>query len=205
MAFREVQFPRCIRFGVIGGPGFSTDVVTVLSGQEKRNANWSKMRHAWECAYAVKSQTDFEAVRAFFLSVQGRKDGFRFRDWADYTVSEAQGVVAGLTSTTFQLRKQYVSGDVTTLRDIQKPIAQGLVLRDLGTPLVLTTDYTLDATTGIVTTTAPRTAGNLTWSGEFDVPARFDVDELRATIVNRNTESGLLLEWTSVPIVEIRL
>ena len=45
MAFREIQFPTKISFGAIGGPGFSTDVVTVRSGREKRNANDESRDH----------------------------------------------------------------------------------------------------------------------------------------------------------------
>lgn len=41
----------------------------------------------------------------------------------------------------------------------------------------------------------------LTWSGEFDVPCRFDTDELRAEIVG----PGPILRWDGIPIVEIRV
>lgn len=47
----------------------------------------------------------------------------------------------------------------------------------------------------------PQIAEALTWSGEFDVPCRFDTDELRAEIVGR----GPILRWDSIPIVEVRL
>ena len=63
---------------------------------------------------------------------------------------------------------------------------------------------TLNTATGIVTTTAPRTAGNLTWLGEFDTPARFDVDQLRGTIQSKNA-SGFLIAWDGIPVVELRL
>lgn len=204
MAFREVQFPTKISFGAIGGPGFNTDVVTVRSGHEKRNANWSEMRHAWEVSQALKTEPDFKAIRAFFLSVRGRHVGFRFKDWADYLATISEGVVEGIDTTHFQLQKQYVSSDVTTLREITKPIASGFVLKASGVTLTLTSDYTLSTTTGIVTTTAPRTASTLTWSGSFDVPARFNVDELRASIVNRKPNGDLLLAWDSIPILETR-
>ena len=204
MAFREVQFPACLSFGAMGGPAFSTEIVTVMSGHERRNANWSEMRHSWDVAQAVQTEDDHKLIRAFFLSVGGRKDGFRFRDPFDHVVAAGEGVVDGLTSMTFQLQKRYVSDDVTTLRDIVKPVAAGFALFDGVTPLVLTTDYTLSTVTGIVTTTAPRTAGNLTWGGEFDTPARFDVDQLRGTIQSKNA-SGLLIAWDSIPIVELRL
>lgn len=47
----------------------------------------------------------------------------------------------------------------------------------------------------------PQATEALTWSGQFDVPCRFDTDELRAQIVG----PGPVLRWDSIPIVEIRL
>jgi uncharacterized protein (TIGR02217 family) len=205
MAFRERLFPKGVSFGAIGGPGFNTGVITLRSGRERRNANWSEMRHSWEVSQAVKTEEQFKAVRAFFLSVGGQRDGFLFMDWADYKVAITEGVVEGIDGTHFQLQKQYVSFDITTLREINKPVAAKFSLRNSGIPLVLTSDYTLDATTGIVTTMTTRTAANLTWSGEFYVPARFGTDDLKTTIINRNPSNGLLMAWDSVPIVELRL
>lgn len=44
----------------------------------------------------------------------------------------------------------------------------------------------------------------LTWTGEFDVPARFDVDDMKIQIINRSGEK-LLEAWDAIPIVEIRI
>lgn len=208
MAFIETpRFPERIAYGALGGPGFNTTVVATASGRESRNANWQYPRHAWDVSQGLNSQADFETLRAFFLAVgQGKRNGWRFKDWADYTAAHSgagAGVVSELTTTTFQLVKRYTSGAQTLDRIISKPVAAGFELKDSGTTLTLTTDYTLNTATGIVTTTAPRTAADLTWSGEFDVPMRFDVDELRARIVSRNPATGLIHEWDAIPVVEI--
>jgi len=205
MAFQERQFPPRISFGAVGGPGFSTEVVVVASGREKRNRKWSEMRHAFDVSQAVRTNAEFAELRAFFISVGGKADGFRYKDWADFQTVITDGVVTGITSTTFQLYKRYTSGATSTDRKITKPIATGFVLTNSGTTLALTTDYTLDSTTGIVTTVTPKTAANLRWSGEFDVPSRFDIDELRAEIVSRRADRELLLAWNAIPIVEIRV
>lgn len=47
----------------------------------------------------------------------------------------------------------------------------------------------------------PQATEALTWEGEFDVPCRFDTDELRAEIVG----PGPILRWSSIPIVEVRV
>lgn len=208
MAFIESpRFPERIAYGAQGGPSFSTTVVAAASGRESTNQNWAYPRHEWDVSQGVNSQADFEALRAFFLAVgKGRKNGWRFKDWADFTAAHSgaeAGVVSGLTSTTFQLVKRYTSGSQTQDRLITKPIAAGFELKDSGTTLTLTTDYTLNTVTGVVTTTAPRTAANLTWAGEFDVPMRFDTDRLQARIVSRNPAAGLIHEWDAINIVEI--
>lgn len=208
MAFIETpRFPERIAYGAMGGPEFDTTVVRAASGREARNQNWAYPRHAWDVSQGLNSQADFETLRAFFLAVgKGKKNGFRFKDWADFSAAHSgagAGVVSGITSTTFQLVKRYTSGAQTLDRIIRKPVAAGFELKDSGTTLTLTTDYTLNATTGVVTTTAPRTAGNLTWAGDFDVPMRFDTDALRARIVSRNPATGLLHEWGEIPIVEL--
>jgi uncharacterized protein (TIGR02217 family) len=206
MAFYETpRFPERIAYGAVGGPRFATTVVATLSGTEQRNGSWSYPLHAWDVSQGIRNQADFETLRAFFLAARGRLHGWRFKDWTDYTASHTTGLVSGLTSQTFQLIKRYTSGSQTLDRKISKPIAAGFVLKDVSTTLTLTTDYTLNTVTGVVSTTAPRTAANLNWSGEFDVPMRFDTDALQARIEARNAAAGLLHRWEAIPIVEIRV
>lgn len=49
----------------------------------------------------------------------------------------------------------------------------------------------------------PQPAEALAWAGEFDVPCRFDIDDMKIQIVNRSGER-LLEAWEAIPIVEIR-
>ncbi len=46
MIFHEVQFPPDIAYGASGGPEYLTSVVSMASGYEQRNANWSAARLA---------------------------------------------------------------------------------------------------------------------------------------------------------------
>jgi uncharacterized protein (TIGR02217 family) len=204
MAFRETpRFPERIAFGMQGGPAFSTNVITLSSGVESRNENWLQSRQEYDVSQGVKTMADFRLIRAFFRNMGGRRDGFRFKDWTDYTADFTEGGVRQLTSTTFQLVKEYSDGVNVDLRDIRKPIAAGFILRDVTTVLATPANYTLDATTGIITASG-RTAANLNWSGQFDVPVRFDVDKLSATVVNRNEHDGYLISWEAIPLIETR-
>ncbi|RYE16938.1 MAG: TIGR02217 family protein, partial [Sphingobacteriaceae bacterium] len=43
-SFKEIRFPEDISYGSSGGPGYSTDIITVNSGAEQRNINWNQAR-----------------------------------------------------------------------------------------------------------------------------------------------------------------
>lgn len=206
MAFIESpRFPDKIAYGARGGPSFSTDIARLPGGREARNGNWAYPVHEWDVSQGINSQADLITLRAFFMAARGRLHSWRFKDWADFSASHTgaeKGVVLGLTSTAFQLVKRYTSGSNTQDRIIRKPIASGFQIKDGSTTLTLTTDYSLDATTGMVITTSARTAANLTWAGEFDVPMRFDTDKFDAAVIARNLSAGLLHAWESIPIVE---
>lgn len=202
MAFYESpRFPERISMQAKGGPAFSTSVVTVESGREKRNSRWAYPRQIWDVSHSVRSEDEYVLLRAHFMTMNGKTHGFRFKDFTDYEVGVGEGVVDGLTTTTFQLVKIYTSGAQTKRRRIRKPIATGFILYNSGTPLVLTTDYTLNTVTGIVTTVTPKTAANLTWVGEFDVPMRYDTDRLDGEVIGHDA-TGLIYRWDSIPVVE---
>jgi uncharacterized protein (TIGR02217 family) len=195
------RFPERLAFGASGGPGFDTSVTVVASGREARNALWAYPRHAWDVSQGIKTQADFEALLSFFMVCRGRLYGWRFKDWGDFQATHSTGVVTGLTSTTFQLFKRYTSGGTTIDRIIQKPVTGSLEIKVSG----VTTGHTVDATTGIVTIGSAPSAANVTWSGDFDVPMRFDTDRLDRSIIARNASTGLLHEWGSIPVVEVRV
>ena len=208
MAFYESpRFPEGISMGATGGPMWATEVIKTASGKESRIAQWSYPLHSWDVSTGIRKAADFIAVRAFFLTMLGRLHGFRFKDWADFTAShtgDEKGVCTG-SGTTFQCVKRYTSGSQTSDRKISKPILAGFELKNSGTALTYTTDYTLDTTTGVITTATSKTAANLTWAGEFDVPMRFDTDRLQSSIIARRPIDGLLHHWDAIPIVELRL
>jgi uncharacterized protein (TIGR02217 family) len=199
MAFLETpRFPERIGNGAQGGPGFSTSVAVLASGREARNGNWQYPLHAWDVSQGLNTQADFEALRAFFMVARGRLHGWRFKDLGDFACTVADGRATALTATTFQLVKRYTSGSDSVDRLIRKPVAGTVAVLVSGSPAT----FTVDTTTGIVTIAAAPAAGNITWSGEFDVPMRFDTDKLEGRIVARNAK-GLVHEWGSIPIIEV--
>jgi len=206
-AFHDVQFPTAISYGSAGGPKFSTTVLILGSGYEKRNINWAKAKAEYNVAYGVKDRVDMEAVVDFFHARAGRGYSFRFKDWMDYKTG-AQNIGVGDGATVdFQITKDYTSGAYTYTRDITKPVDGTLtgvyVNAVLQTEGAGATEYTIDYSTGIITFGAsaiPAAAHVVAITEcEFDVHARFDTDQISITHDFWETMS-----WPDIPIVEVR-
>lgn len=195
------RFPDAISFGATGGATYLTTVYAVASGAEYRNQNWMQTRAAYEVSHAARLPAEYKALQAFFRAVKGRLVGFRFKDWADYTVESGEGVFVELDSTSsgLQLAKRYTAGTEsdapTDDRIIRKPVSGTVQFVGSGS-------YTLDYTTGIVTVTSGSDPTG--WTGEFDVPCRFDTDSMRGTIIDK-AGNDLIIGWDSIPIVEVRV
>ena len=199
MTFHEIRFPDDIAYGATGGPEYLTTVVSMASGHEQRNANWSAARGKWNVASGLKHQTQLNTLIAFFRARKGRAYGFRFKDWTDYRATgQAIGTGEGATKS-FQLVKSYVSGAGSETRIITKPV-QGTVVPYL-TGIKHTSGWLMNTTTGILTfLTAPAQGVAITANFEFDVPIRFDTDSMAVTI-----EQIDLHQWSDIPIIEIRI
>ena len=65
-AFHDVLFPTAIALGASGGPERRTQIVTLASGREERNQQWTHSRRRYDAGYGVKSLDDIYAVIAFF-------------------------------------------------------------------------------------------------------------------------------------------
>src|SRR5579859_1035843 len=84
LMFHEIRFPTQISFHSSGGPERKTEIVTLGSGFEERNAVWANSRRRYNAGYGVRSLDDLHAALAFFEARLGRLYGFRFKDWSDY-------------------------------------------------------------------------------------------------------------------------
>lgn len=287
MSFFELQFPPDISYGATGGPNFNTTVVSFASGYENRNANRANGLMVADVSHTVKTQAQLDALITFFRVAQGKTHGFRFKDWTDFTTTQATGALGtgiGTGLPAYQLNKIYAGG-ATIVRALKKPVAGSVVpLRGGGAVTfgVSPGNVSLDSTTGILTfvpdatsnassitpgattqvvlaanpgtlTTGqllyltgftgtdaalvnslahtinsvtgagpftftlatstlgkaitvgsgqgrkyPQVSETLTHASQFDVPSRFDTDQLRASIASYGNYA-----WGNVPIVEI--
>lgn len=198
MAFDEVRINDQVAKASRGGPSFSTRVLAAPGGSEQRIAMWGSQRLTWDISYGMTDQATYEGILEFFYARQGRLRGFRFKDWTDYKIVAAKGLTLELTTTTFQIQKQYVNGGQTFNRKIIKPVTGTLTvyLNDGVTPDV--SAMTIDYNTGVITYTGgppgyvPRVAG------QFDVPVRFDIDAMEADGLDNGRTIG------PIPVVELK-
>lgn len=204
-SFIEVQFPTEISYGSSGGPAFSTSVFESASGFEQRTLLWSEARAKYNVATGIKDKVDMDEVLAFFFNVRGRSIGFRFKDWADYQIADQVIGTGNGVQTVFNIVKTYeVAGGLYTYdRRIYKPVSATVTgVKVNNVTQTITTDYTIDYTTGKITFVSAPASGHAVkiTAAEFDVPVRFDTDEL--PIVH---EAWLAESLSSVPLVELKL
>ena len=61
-----------------------TEIVTLGSGHEERNAVWAGSRRSFDVGSGVRTLDDLYAVLEFFEARAGRLYGFRFKDFSDF-------------------------------------------------------------------------------------------------------------------------
>ena len=157
--FHEIRFPLDISLGSRGGPRRRTDIVTLASGREQRNARWAHSLRRYDAGLGVRTLDALAAVIAFFEERRGRLYGFRFRDRADALscapsqtpgpADQRIGTGDGATLA-FQLVKTYGAAHAPYERIIAKPVA-GSVRVAVGGVEQGPTAFACDPATGLVT------------------------------------------------------
>lgn len=212
MIFVDIPFPPRLAMGLGRKVGWRTTVAMTQGGKEHAVQNWSKARRSFDAAFAVRDRRDFEEIEAHFHSVRARTYSFPLKDYVDYRVEAAAGILIpdiGSPSNGYQLARVYGSGPEPYERHITRPKVDTVAIYRLrsGSTTAITGSAAIDASTGRVEF-APMTVlpGDvLSWSGQFWVPCRYDIDELPAVVVNRRPGGGdLLIQTTGISIVEVR-
>ncbi|GEP06017.1 DUF2460 domain-containing protein [Methylobacterium oxalidis] len=205
--FHEVRFPLDVALRGSGGPTRLTEIVTLASGREHRNSRWADSRRRYDAGFGIRTLDALHAVVSFFEERRGRLYGFRYRDRVDFRsgppgraiapTDQLLGTGDGATRV-FPLAKTYGGGPLPYRRLIAKPVAESVRAAVAGVE-VARAAVSCDATTGLLTFAAPPAAGAPVTAGfEFDVPVRFDTDELTV-----NLEAFTAGEIPKVPLVEI--
>jgi uncharacterized protein (TIGR02217 family) len=198
-SFVEIRFPSDISYGSSGGPEYYTDVISSFNGYEQRNVNWSVSRSRYNVASGVKTKVQLEQLIAFFRARKGKAIGFRFKDWTDFRAHNEKIAIADGIETSFQLCKNYFSGEGEEKRIITKPVADTvkIYLNEKASDLKFEVNYSK----GIVNFFEPPRFGLvISASFEFDVPVRFDTDYLPAHLNNYGSYS-----LHNIPLIEVKI
>lgn len=210
MAFHETRFPDDISEGSTGGPERRTDVITLRSGFEQRNAVWANSRRRYDASLGIRDINDLYTVIEFFEARRGQLHGFRWKDWTDYKSGNPRSIVSSNdqvigtgdgTTTQFQLKKIYSPGDDQWVREIKKPVPGTVRVGVNSVELTIVAQFNVDVTTGVVTFITPPANGHVITAGfQFDVPVRFASDALSLSV--DAFEAGSLPQ---IEIMEIRV
>lgn len=205
--FHDIRFPLDVALAASGGPEWRTDVVTLGSGHEHRNARWAHSRRRYDAGYGVKSLDALAAVLTFFEERRGRLFGFRWHDRLDGKSCApsqtpqptdqviGQGDGARLA---FQLVKTYGAVHDPYERRVTKPVAGSVRVAIDGVEQP-SEAFACDAATGLVTFATPPAAGQVVTAGYvFDVPVRFDIDRLEVDLAAFTAGS-----IPKIPLVEL--
>ncbi len=210
-SFHEIRFPTGIALGSSGGPERRTEIVTLGSGHEQRNARWQNSRRRYDAGYGVKNLDDLYAIIAFFEERRGALFGFRYKDPLDWKscspsqITAATDQVIGTgdgTTTVFNLAKTFGSGSTSYVRPIIKPVSGSVAIAVDGNVKTDGIDYAVNYMTGDITFQpghVPVASASITAGYQFDVPVRFATDEL--TINLAAFEAG---DIPSIPLIEIK-
>lgn len=194
MTFTYTRFPDDIAYGSSGGPFFATHIVTGANGHEQRNSHWQQARARYNIARGIKTQEQLSELISFFRARKGKAEGFLFKDWCDYQLSGEVIATGDGETISFPLVKNYHHN----LRYITKPVP-GTIQVFVNSELIFA-DITIDAEKGIIHFASPPPAESMiAVDGEFDVPVRFDTDQLTTTIESYGSYSCL-----DIPLIEIR-
>lgn len=202
-SFDDVTFPIEIGRDAEVSAEFSTNVITLLSGHERRNSDWSDARLAYDVSPGVRSEEDLATLLGFFRARRGPAVAFRFADPFDDSSNAMTGAPSALDQrlgvgdgvrTRFALIKTYGAGASAQVRRITRVRPETIAVAVDG---IAATAWQLNNAGEIEFDTAPLSGSTITAGFRFDVPVRFADDRLavnRATFGAGEMPSILLLE-----------
>jgi len=189
MTFHDVEFPLKFRSQTELGPSFRTNAHETGGGTRYASAQRTKPRHQFDVKPGSMTADDRIAFVNFYNARRGSLHSFKLTDPVDYSThsdwqtapTTSDGLVnlgsGDGSATQFQLKKVYSSGGYTTERPIVLPYASSVVVQVNSVTQTVTTNYTVNSLTGVVTfNTAPPLGHAVDAGCQFYVPVYFGID-----------------------------
>lgn len=202
-AFDDVVFPLNIGRAAEVSAEFSTNVVSLMSGHERRNSDWADARLSYDVAPGIRSEAELTELIDFFRARRGAAIAFRFGDPFDSSSNGGSGPPSATDQqigagdgvrTAFRLVKNYGLGASAQMRAITRPRPGTVIVAVNG---VQTSGWSQGPLGEIRFDTAPAAGAVITAGYRFDVPVRFGQDRIdmnRATFGAGEMPSVLLVE-----------
>lgn len=193
--FHEIRFPERFAYGSTR----TLDYVCVVYENSRHVEHRVGLSPVGRLMYLIMKENltfdDVAELEAFYRGRKGKTYGFRFKDFEGYRVTDESLTYS--SGTTVQLIKTFDDGLETEVKTILKPVAGTVTLKRDGTAFASSGNWTLDTETGVVTFTADQTGHTFTWSGEYDIPVRFN-STMATTRMSR-----MVAEWRTIELVEL--
>lgn len=171
----NASLPEEVEIGAIRiDPDFeSTEIVRTDGNREVRNIRTSQSLLRFEITYPHSEQdANYLAVKAAYKAARGGTHSFDFQDHSEFEATNEPFGVGDGAETVFNLYKNYTFGGETHSRRIYRPVSP-IALKANG--VTISSGYSVNYSTGVVTfTSPPADEAVLTWTGEFNIPVRFD-------------------------------
>ncbi|HJD55786.1 MAG TPA: TIGR02217 family protein [Rickettsia endosymbiont of Pyrocoelia pectoralis] len=181
MNFHDIRMPEFIESFGIGKPEFYTSYVMTKSGREARHLDRKNVCQKYLIKNAKLSEDEFEQFNSFFKARCGSNFAFRFRDYADYKVTNGFIAKGDGNLNKFQLKKIYADPLSPYIRVITKPVNNSVTLYVSGVRTMGIVDYN----EGIITLPNPLASeAVLTADFIFDIAVRFGLDSFEYSYSN---------------------
>lgn len=220
----DQRLPLTESFGTTAHYQFKTYIQELRDGRETRIVNWNNAIAKFEinAKYVVKglsnpvvTASELNDLISFHQQVRGRWESFRFKDYNDFQafayprqvfldeveVARVQGVLGDNGDGTYQLAKSYTIVQDGVLYTVHRPITRP-VISDIEL-----FDSSANPVTGTVQTNGKVVSSSspALWRGTFDVPVRFEQDEISYQFQSHLPSTGeILFSIDSISLVEVR-
>jgi uncharacterized protein (TIGR02217 family) len=202
MSFIEERLDLGITYGTIATLATKTTIIEEGGGAEQRTIDWEQPMLKFAIGQRGCINDELEYFIEFHQERKGAYEAFRFKDWSDWRVDGGAIGTGDGTTTEFQLFKIYSVAGQAVKRPITKPVAGTLTVYVAGT---VTSLVTVNTATGLITFASAPT-GAITADFEFDVPVRFEGDEIKLRFESFEPGTGRkIFNWEGLTLVEVRI
>lgn len=208
MGILATRLPVDIERGAVGGLGWKSTIIGHQGGFETPNLEWVDARGEWNISRAIERTGKHEAARRHLYKARGAYHYFPFKDWTDYECARTgidKGRLTGST-TSWQINKVYGTDEPSFeyVRPLYRIVAGTLQVWRNAALQTLTTHYTVNMDTGLITSLVSWAGDALEVACEFDVLCRYDTQRLQAQLVHRRGDGERFIKWGDINIVEAR-